>query len=104
MLRPRILSPPAVSGNAPTNTAGGADCGQPEVFVALQFEPSKIDTVRSSRFPTKTVFVSKRTATARGAAPTGTMATGVQPDVVFRLQVAALIIDTVLSFVFVTYR
>ena len=49
---------PALSGNAPTTTAGGGDCGQPEVLVPLQVDPSIIETVRSSRFPMKTVFLS----------------------------------------------
>src|SRR5438552_12753914 len=82
MLRPKILLPlPAVLGNAPTNTAGGGTCGQPDVWVPLQVEPSITDTVRSSRFPTKTVFLSRTIPTARGAAPTGTVATGVHPEV-----------------------
>ena len=66
---------PALSGNAPTTTAGGGDCGQPEVLVPLQVAPSTIDTVRSSRFPMKTVFLSNTIPTARGAAPAGNVAT-----------------------------
>ena len=66
---------PALSGNAPTRTAGGGDCGQPEVLVPLQVAPSIIETVRSLRFPMKTVFLSNTIPTPTGAAPAGNVAT-----------------------------
>src|SRR5438552_723902 len=99
MLRPKILLPlPAVLGNAPTNTAGGGTCGQPDVWVPLQVEPSITDTVRSSRFPTKTVFLSRTIPTARGAAPTAVVGCGCeQLEVLLRLQVAPLMMESVSS-------
>ena len=68
----------------------------------LQVAPSITDTVRSLRLPTRTVFLSRTMPTALGAVPTGTVATGTQPDVVMRLQVLPLMTETVLSFLFVT--
>src|SRR6266550_905737 len=103
MLRPNRLLPfPAVLGNAPTRTAGGIE-PQPEVLVPLQVEPSMTDTVRSLRFPTKTVLVAKTIPTDLGFAPTGIVA-GVcpQPELSVALQCRVLITDTVLSLVFAT--
>src|SRR5215470_17012481 len=93
---------PTAFGNAATGTANGV-CPQPDVFVPLQVEPSMTETVMSSLFPTKTVFVPSSTPTARGAAPTEIIA-GVwpHPDVFVPLQVLPSITETVLSSVLVT--
>src|SRR5947208_3617042 len=76
---------------------------QPEVWVPLQVEPSMTDTVRSLRFPTKTVLVSNTIPTERGSEPTGIVA-GVcpQPELSVALQCRALNTETVLSSVFAT--
>src|SRR5438477_387479 len=98
MPRPNRLLPfPAVPGNAPTRTAGGV-WPQPDVWVPLQVEPSMTDTVRSLRFPTKTVLVSNTIPTERGSEPTGIVGcVCMQPEVILPLQVAPLITESVLS-------
>src|SRR5712691_2048070 len=101
MLRPNMLLPfPPVLGNAPRRTAGGV-WPQPVVSPPLQVEPSMTDTVRSSRFPTKTVLVANTIPTERGPAPTAIVA-GVcpQPELSVALQCKVLITDTVLSSLF----
>src|SRR5437016_13110181 len=103
MLRANRLLPfPALPGNAPRRTAGGV-WPQPVVLPPLQVEPSMTDTVRSLRFPTKTVLVANTIPTERGSEPTGIVA-GVcpQPELSVALQCRALNTETVLSSVFAT--